>query len=162
MRSLSYTPHVSFTEEFLHTSSVNLVGMSLSYKLEISFSEESLTHPVLDFMIIIIAVISTAQYLTNKSEHTALDMISNNVYIKTSKMISYIVIILHPSHTTPAQTLSLSLTHTHTHMRTNTHLHAPTHTHTHTLAHGGSGTSSRQHIFTVPQRRVLATCTSDL
>ena len=80
--------------------------------LEISFSDESLPHPVLDFMIIIIAVISTAQYLTNKSEHTALDMINNNVYIKTSKIISYIVIILHSSHTTPAQNLSVSHTHT--------------------------------------------------
>ena len=42
-----------------------------------------------------------APYLTNKGEHTALYKINNNGYIKTSKIINYIVIILHfpPTHT---------------------------------------------------------------
>ena len=43
--------------------------------------------------IIIIAVIFVAPYLTDKGEHTALYKVNNNVYIKTSKIISYIVIV---------------------------------------------------------------------
>ena len=46
--------------------------------------------------IIIIAVIFVAPYLTDKGEHTTLYQVNNNVYIKTSKLISYIVIILYP------------------------------------------------------------------
>ena len=44
---------------------------------------------------IIIVVISLALYLTDKGEHTALYKINNKVYIKTSKMINCIVIILY-------------------------------------------------------------------
>ena len=45
--------------------------------------------------LVIIAVISIALYLTtDKGEHTALYKINNNVYIKTSKIINYIVIII--------------------------------------------------------------------
>ena len=58
----------------------------------------------------IIAVISTVLYLT-KGEHTVFYKINNNVYIKTSKIINDIVIILQSS-------LSLSLSHTHTHTHT--------------------------------------------
>ena len=53
---------------------------------------------------IIIAVISIALYLTDMGELTALYKINNNVYIKTSKIINYVVIILYHTHT-----------HTHTH-----------------------------------------------
>ena len=45
-------------------------------------------------IIIIIAVISIAPYLTEKREQVTLYQINNNVYIKTSKRISYIVIML--------------------------------------------------------------------
>ena len=48
--------------------------------------------------ILIIVVISVAPYLTNKGEHTVLYKINNNLYIKTSKGINYIVIILYFSH----------------------------------------------------------------
>ena len=48
--------------------------------------------------ILIIVVISVAPYLTNKAEHTLLYKINNNVYIKTSKGINYIVIILYFAH----------------------------------------------------------------
>ena len=45
--------------------------------------------------LVIIAVVSIALYLTtDKGEHTALYKINNNVYIKTSKIINYIVIII--------------------------------------------------------------------
>ena len=40
------------------------------------------------------AVISIAPYLTHKGEYTALCKINNSVYIKTSKIINYVVIIL--------------------------------------------------------------------
>ena len=75
---------------------------------------------------LIIAVISIAPYLTDKGGHIALYKINNNVYIKTSKIINYVVIILYSSHAR-AQTD----THTRTHART----HAQSHTHTHTCAH---------------------------
>ena len=42
--------------------------------------------------IIIIAVISIAPDLTDKSEH-ALYKINNNMYLKTSNMINYIIIL---------------------------------------------------------------------
>ena len=48
---------------------------------------------------IIIAVISIALYLTDMGELTALYKINNNVYIKTSKIINYVVIILYHTHT---------------------------------------------------------------
>ena len=48
---------------------------------------------------IIIAVISIALYLTDRGELTALYKINNNVYIKTSKIINYVVIILYHTHT---------------------------------------------------------------
>ena len=47
---------------------------------------------------IVTAVISIAQYLTDKGEHTALYKILNNVYIKSSKKIKHIVIILYSSY----------------------------------------------------------------
>ena len=50
-------------------------------------------------MVIIIVVISIAPCLTDKGEQTALYKINNNVYIKTSKILNYIVIILHYTHT---------------------------------------------------------------
>ena len=43
-------------------------------------------------LIIIIAIISVALYLTDKGEHTVLYKINNNGYIKTWKIINYIVI----------------------------------------------------------------------
>ena len=45
-------------------------------------------------MIIITAVISLAPYITDKGELTALYRTNNDVYIKTSKIINYSVIIL--------------------------------------------------------------------
>ena len=48
--------------------------------------------------------------MTNKGKHTALYKINNNVYIKTSKVINYIVIILYFSHARA-----------HTHARTHAH-----------------------------------------
>ena len=51
----------------------------------------------------IIVVISIVPYLTDKNEHTTLYKIKNNVYIKTSRIIGYIVMILYYSHTTPAR-----------------------------------------------------------
>ena len=48
-------------------------------------------------IIIIIAVISIAPYLTDKSEHTALYKTNNNLYIKKPKIINHIVIILYLS-----------------------------------------------------------------
>ena len=79
----------------------------------------------------IIVVISVALHLANKGEHTMLYKIQNNVYIKTSKIINYIVIILYSSHT---HTYACMCVHAHTH----------SHTHTHTQAHrrnvtGGGG-----------------------
>ena len=49
--------------------------------------------------IIMIGVISVVLYLINTSEHIALHKINNNVYIKTSKIINYKVIILYYTHT---------------------------------------------------------------
>ena len=49
-------------------------------------------------IILIIVVISIAPYLTDKGEYTALYKVNNNVNIKTSKIMSYIVIILYSSH----------------------------------------------------------------
>ena len=43
----------------------------------------------------IIMVISVVLYVTDKGEHTAPYKINNSVYIKTSKMINYIVAILY-------------------------------------------------------------------
>ena len=40
-----------------------------------------------------------APYLTDKDEHAVLYKINNNVYIKTTKIINYTVIILYSSHT---------------------------------------------------------------
>ena len=37
-------------------------------------------------------------YLTSKGEHTALYKVNNNVSIKTSKMIDYVVIIVYSLH----------------------------------------------------------------
>ena len=56
---------------------------------------------VMMVMIIIITIISIAPYLTDKGVHTALYKINNNVCIKTSKIINYIVIILYSLHTYP-------------------------------------------------------------
>ena len=67
-------------------------------------------------------VISIVPYLTGKGEHTVLYKNNNNVYIKTSKIINYIVIILYSSHT---HTYACMCVHAHTH----------SHTHTHTQAH---------------------------
>ena len=46
-------------------------------------------------IMIIITVIFIAPYLPNKvkGEHTALCKINNDVYIKTSKIINYIVVV---------------------------------------------------------------------
>ena len=44
-------------------------------------------------MIITIAVSSVVLYLTNKGEHTVLYKTNNDIYIKTSKIINYIVIV---------------------------------------------------------------------
>ena len=57
-------------------------------------------------IITIIAVISVVLYLIDKSEHTMLYKINKNVYIKTSKIFSYVDIIMYFLHT---------CTHTHTH-----------------------------------------------
>ena len=72
----------------------------------------------------ITVVISVALYLTSKGGHTMLYKIQNNVYIKTSKIINYIVIILYSLHT-------------HTRM----HVHACTYTlaHTHRQTEGMGG-----------------------
>ena len=64
--------------------------------------------------IIIIAVIAIALHLTYKGEHTALCRMNNNEYIKISKVINYIVIVLYSSHTTPLRTHPSTHTHTHT------------------------------------------------
>ena len=69
--------------------------------------------------IIIIAVISIAPYLTNKSERTMLYEIINDVYIKKHKIINYRVILY-------------SL---HTHAHTHTCIHIHTCTCTNTRAH---------------------------
>ena len=45
-------------------------------------------------MTIIIMVISIALYLSDKGEHTALYKIVSNVYIRTSKILNYIAIII--------------------------------------------------------------------
>ena len=47
---------------------------------------------------IIISVVSIAVYLTDKGQHIMLYKINKNVYIRTSKIIT-IVIILYSSHT---------------------------------------------------------------
>ena len=43
---------------------------------------------------IIIAVISIAPYLNDKDEHTALYKINSNLYVKTSKIINYKVMVI--------------------------------------------------------------------
>ena len=50
-------------------------------------------------MITITAFISIALYITDKGELTALYKTTNDVYIKTSKIINYVVIILYHTHT---------------------------------------------------------------
>ena len=50
------------------------------------------------------AVISIPPYLTDMGVNTAFYNINNNVYIKTSKIINYIVIILYSLHTTSVHT----------------------------------------------------------
>ena len=99
-------------------------------------------------LLIITAVISIASYLTDKGEHTAFYKINNNVYIKTSKIINYyIVLILYSSHTHHIR----KHTHTHTHARTHTHTHSVSlcvslsHTHTHTHKHAHAHTQSQGH-----------------
>ena len=76
----------------------------------------------LRIIIIIIAVISIAPYLTDKGEHTTLYKNNYNVYIKTSNIINYI------SHSI----VFLACTHTHTHTHAHARARASTHTHTHT------------------------------
>ena len=79
-------------------------------------------------------VISIVPYLTGKGEHTVLYKNNNNVYIKTSKIINYIGILLYtplPPHHAHTQMHAHMHTHTHTHMQAHTH----THTHTHTESH---------------------------
>ena len=46
-------------------------------------------------IIIIVAVISIAPYLTDKGEHTSLYKVSDKTFIKISKMINYLVMITH-------------------------------------------------------------------
>ena len=75
-------------------------------------------------MIIVIAVISIAPYLTDKGEHTSLYKINNNVYSKTSKILNYVVIILH-------------YTHTHTRARTHARTHTEAHRRNVTRGEGG-------------------------
>ena len=82
-----------------------------------------------DDNIIITAVISIAPYLTDKGEHTALYKINHNVYIKTSKIINYIVVILYSSHTTYTHT------HTHTHTHTYIYIYIRAHARTHARAY---------------------------
>ena len=65
-------------------------------------------------MITITAFISIALYITDKGELTALYKTNNDVYIKTSKIINYSVIILYTSHIPPPP-------HTHTHTHAHTH-----------------------------------------
>ena len=74
----------------------HIVGTSA--KVKFTHDEHSVV-PVMDsenelIIIIIIAVISIAPYVTDKSEHIALYTINTNVYIKTSKIINYRVIII--------------------------------------------------------------------
>ena len=77
---------------------------------------------MLDFRIIItIAVISTAPYLTSHGVDLALDMIDNNMHIKRSKIADDIVMILYSSNKTQPHKDTQSPTHTHTH----THTHTP-------------------------------------
>ena len=49
----------------------------------------------------LIVVVSVVLYLTNKGEHTALYKYkrNNNVYLKTSKIIDYVVIMLYSVYT---------------------------------------------------------------
>ena len=56
-------------------------------------------------IIIIIAVISIGPYLTDNGEHITLYNINNNVFIKTSKIINYTVMIF------------FTRTHAHTHAK---------------------------------------------
>ena len=64
-------------------------------------------------MITITAFFSTALYITDKGKLTALYKTNNDVYIKTSKIINYSVIILYSSHIPPPPP-----PHTHTHIHT--------------------------------------------
>ena len=50
-------------------------------------------------MITTIAVISTPLYLTSNGADLALDMISNNIYIKRSKITNDLVMILYSPNT---------------------------------------------------------------
>ena len=50
-------------------------------------------------IVIIIAVISIAPFLTDKGEHTTFNKINNNVGIRTSQTMNYIVIIMYSAHT---------------------------------------------------------------
>ena len=109
-------------------------------------------------MLIIIMVISVVPDLTDKSEHTVLYKINNNVYIKTSKMINYIVIILY-SLQIHTHTHTHTHSHTHTHTHTHTCMHACTHTHTQcTHMHIGTHTHTHTHIHTCV-RAHMHTCT---
>ena len=85
-----------------------------------------------------IVVISIAQYLISKDEHTALDKISQtyNMHISLKKIIYKHNTIFFP-HTTYTHTY-----HTHTHSRAQTnkpHTHTYTHTHQHTYTHKYAG-----------------------
>ena len=64
-------------------------------------------YEIIMMRMMMVAVISIAQNLTDKGEYTTLYKSNNNVYIKTSKII-YIVILSYSSYTT----------HTHTYRRT--------------------------------------------
>ena len=57
--------------------------------------------------------------------------INNNVYVKTSEIINYIVIILYSA--LPPHTHTHTYTHTRTHARTHARTHTHSHTHTHTI-----------------------------
>ena len=70
-------------------------------------------------------VISIVLYVTDKGEHTAPYKINNSVYIKTSKMINYIVAILY-SLCSHMPTCAWACAHMHACMHTRTH--ACTHT----------------------------------
>ena len=70
---------------------------NLSYTCHGAFSEESLTRLMLDFTIIItFAVILTTP---GNGADLALDMISNNIYIKRSKSTNDVVMRLYSSKT---------------------------------------------------------------
>ena len=74
-------------------SQIHGVRVCLAITCHLHFWQNDHDLLLIIIIIIIIAVISIGPYLTDNGEHITLYNINNNVFIKTSKIINYTVMI---------------------------------------------------------------------